>query len=595
MHCRDSYLLQLLGADGSTSSPKVDVKSIEAHVENCEKCQARLAHLADHEYLAKGVLSHLRTAVEDDFETHQRSSGISLELSSLMNAEVSVETEPVDLDFLAPPSHPELLGRLGRYDIERVIGKGGMGLVLKAHDSELNRVVAIKVLAPHLAGSSAARRRFAREAQAAAAVLHPNVLPIYNVESEGKLPYFVMQFVAGQSLQSRVDRDGPLEVHVALRIAKQTAAALAVAHSQGLVHRDVKPGNILLEEGVERAQLSDFGLARTADDASLTRTGIVAGTPHYMSPEQANGERIDARSDLFSLGCVLYFMLTARPPFRAESAMGVLNRICHHAHRSVQSINHCVPRELSLLVDRLLAKDPAKRFESAMAAEAAVDKLLSAIQGGRLRLDKSIGRKPKRLRNRIAAAASIAAVLACGYAVSASNWFSGSPTRGYHALPNQSYSSSVNPNSRFSASTQPNIAGNSPSSLHSSTQRLPPRTRTVSQPVTSKPQSASRFLSDTRTASVSPLSSVSTIPSQPVSSDPPTIDPRQILELEDQWKRDARELRDRIIVAQNQLPDTLVFNLMPQSEMNLAAQIALLTERLNKFNHVEESSSYRSE
>ena len=150
---------------------------------------------------------------------------------------------------------------------------------------------------------------------------------MYNVESEGKLPYLVMQCVSGLSLQSKVDRCGMLPLTDTLRIAKQTAAGLAAAHDQGLVHRDVKPANILLEENVDRVILSDFGLARAVDDASLTRTGVVAGTPHYMSPEQARGDAIDTRSDQFGLGSVMYFMLTGRPPFRATGAMGVLNRI----------------------------------------------------------------------------------------------------------------------------------------------------------------------------------------------------------------------------------------------------------------------------
>ena len=194
------------------------------------------------------------------------------------------------LDFLSPPSHPEMLGQLGRYQIEQVIGAGGMGIVLKGFDTDLNRPVAVKVLAPHLAHSGAARQRFAREARAAAAVVHEHVVAIYNVESEEETPFLVIQYVPGRSLQDRVDQDGPLAAEEILRIGMQAAAGLAAAHAQGVIHRDVKPANILLESGVERALLTDFGLARAADDASLTHSGIVAGTPHYMSPEQARGE-----------------------------------------------------------------------------------------------------------------------------------------------------------------------------------------------------------------------------------------------------------------------------------------------------------------
>ena len=204
-----------------------------------------------------------------------------------------------------------------------------MGIVLKGHDSELNRPVAIKMLAAHLAHSGAARQRFAREGSAAAAVVHEHVVAIYNVESDGAVPFLVMQYVPGRSLQSRVDEDGPLAVDEMLRIGVQAAAGLAAAHRQGLVHRDVKPSNILLEDTVERAVLTDFGLARAMDDASLTQTGVVAGTPHYMSPEQATGQPIDHRSDLFSLGSVLYFMAAGRPPFRA----GHIGRVEPHLPR----------------------------------------------------------------------------------------------------------------------------------------------------------------------------------------------------------------------------------------------------------------------
>ena len=189
-----------------------------------------------------------------------------------------------------------------------------------------------------------------------------------------------MQYVPGRSLQARVDEDGPLGVEEILRIGMQAAAGLAAAHAQGLVHRDVKPSNILLEEPVERAILTDFGLARAIDDASLTQTGILAGTPHYMSPEQATGGEIDARSDLFSLGAVLYFMATGHPPFRAAGAMAVLHRICHEKHRPVWQWNKDVPDELSDVIDRLLEKKPSRRLASADEVRQELATLLSRVQ-----------------------------------------------------------------------------------------------------------------------------------------------------------------------------------------------------------------------
>jgi serine/threonine protein kinase len=255
-----------------------------------------------------------------------------------------------------------------------------MGVVLKAHDSELNRPIAIKLLAPHLSHVGAARERFAREGRAAAAVVHEHVVAIYNVEADGTLPFLTMQYVPGHSLQTRVDENGPLSVEEILRIGLQAAGGLAAAHAHGLVHRDVKPSNILLEDTVERAVLTDFGLARTIDDATLTQTGIIAGTPHYMSPEQATGSEIDARSDLFSLGGVLYFMATGHPPFRASSALAVLHRICREPHRPVRYWNKSVPEELADVIDQLLEKKPSRRLATAEEVRDRLAHILSNVQ-----------------------------------------------------------------------------------------------------------------------------------------------------------------------------------------------------------------------
>jgi eukaryotic-like serine/threonine-protein kinase len=322
-------------------------------------------------------------------------------------------------ELLGEPRHPEMFGRLGRYDIERVIGHGGMGIVLKAHDSELNRPIAIKLLAGHLAHVGAARERLAREGRAAAAVVHEHVVGIYNVESNGKLPFLVMQYVPGRSLQQRVDEDGALDTEEILRIGMQAACGLAAAHRQGLVHRDVKPSNILLEDTVERDVLTDFGLARTFDDASLTHTGILAGTPHYMSPEQAKGEPIDQRSDLFSLGAVLYFMATDHPPFRAAGTMAVLNRICHDTHRPVWQRNSAIPDELSDIIDRLLEKNPSRRFASASEVQQQLAALLSRLQQHGLGRRRFRRLRTKRARRAVAGAcAAMIAVAAAAISIS---------------------------------------------------------------------------------------------------------------------------------------------------------------------------------
>src|SRR5438132_1739769 len=255
-----------------------------------------------------------------------------------------------------------------------------MGIVLKAFDPGLHRVVAIKVLAPQLATSGTARKRFTREAQAAAAVSHDHVVTIHAVEEANGIPYLVMHYVAGMSLQERLDKSGPLELKEILRIGMHTAAGLAAAHAQGLVHRDIKPANILLENGVQRVKITDFGLARAADDASLTQSGVVAGTPQYMAPEQANGEAVDHRADLFSLGSVLYAMCTGRPPFCASTAMAVLRRVSDDTPRSIKELNPEIPDWLIAIVDKLHAKDPSGRFQNAREAAELLNQHLAQLQ-----------------------------------------------------------------------------------------------------------------------------------------------------------------------------------------------------------------------
>jgi serine/threonine-protein kinase len=282
--------------------------------------------------------------------------------------------------FLEPSSSSDSLGWLGDVEIHEVLGRGGMGIVLKGYQPELKRLVAVKVLAPHLAVSGPARKRFAREAEAVAAILHPNVMPILSVHSSGRLPYLVMPYLACESLQQRIARVGPLELVDVLRIGLQTAQGLAAAHAQGLIHRDVKPENILLERGVDRVMLTDFGLARAIDDASLTRTGLIAGTPQFMSPEQARGEPLDARSDLFSLGSVLYTMAAGRPPFRAETTYGLLRRIIEDTPRPLRDVNGHAPEWLARIIDRLLAKSPAQRFPSAAELAGVLEQCLAHVQ-----------------------------------------------------------------------------------------------------------------------------------------------------------------------------------------------------------------------
>lgn len=368
-HCDPESLQQLL----DESLPEPLESAVSDHLASCPECRRNLEELAaGKEWWNEASQRLSRSAAEGD---GARSCG-----ASSHDDDAHHFATDFAVDFLEPSDDPAALGRLGEYEIFEVLGRGGMGVVLKGFQKELHRHVAIKILSPHLATSGAARRRFAREAQATAAVVHHHVMAIHSVNPNAKLPYLVMPYVPCESLQERLDKQGPFDVKDVLRIGMQAALGLAAAHAQGLVHRDVKPANILLETNVDRVLLTDFGLARAVDDATLTRTGIIAGTPQYMSPEQANGDAIDPRSDLFSLGSVLYAMCTGRPPFRAETTFGVLRRIRETSPRSLREINPDIPEWLERIVLKLLSKDASERIDSAQNVATLLEACLAHLQ-----------------------------------------------------------------------------------------------------------------------------------------------------------------------------------------------------------------------
>ncbi len=353
--CNDRQILAML-------QDELDVQQTNAvaeHVANCRQCQIRCEELAASPAEWRLVVDALNSPVDSaNFRPARSPNDGSLT--------PCYWEESIAKQLLDPPSHPEMLGRLSRYEIERVIGVGGMGVVFKAYDSELGRPVAIKVLAPFLAGNATAVQRFAREARAAAAVVDQHVVPIHNVEINQTSPFLVMHYVAGESLQERIDRVGQLDLAEILRIGMQVASGLAAAHQQGLVHRDIKPSNILLEAaGVERALITDFGLALAADDVQITRTGAFMGTPQYMSPEQARGELVDHKSDLFSLGSVLYTLCTGRPAFRAASTLATMRRITDEQPTPIRQLNPNIPDWLSNIILKLLSKNKQERYATA--------------------------------------------------------------------------------------------------------------------------------------------------------------------------------------------------------------------------------------
>jgi serine/threonine-protein kinase len=265
----------------------------------------------------------------------------------------------------------QLRARLGdRYDIERELGRGGMGAVYLARDRRLNRPIALKVLPEDLAGTAGLRDRFLRETRTAASFSHPNIVPVYSIEEGDGLLAYAMAYVEGESLADRVKRAGPLTIRETVKLLQDTGYALAYAHGRGVVHRDIKPDNIMLERASGRAMLMDFGISRgiTAAPAgatqALTRIGEVVGTPEYMSPEQATGDNVDGRSDLYSLGLTAYFALTGRPAITGDTTGKVLARQITEQVPPIQSVRADVPPALAAAIDRCVMKDAADRFQT---------------------------------------------------------------------------------------------------------------------------------------------------------------------------------------------------------------------------------------
>ncbi len=338
------------------------------HMDVCSCCQEKLEELATEGTNLSQVVAHLNEeapVAESAYWPAMRA--LDAGFAETLVPTSGRNTKQMKLDFLAPSTDPAYLGRVDQFDVMRVIGRGGMGIVLEAFDSRLQRHVALKILDPELADDEVSRQRFCREARAAASITHENVVAIHQVERMNKdgLPYLVMQLIAGETLEQRLSRVNILPVREIVRIALQGAQGLAAAHAQGLIHRDIKPGNILLEPPNDRVKLTDFGLARAADDLKLTRTGFVTGTPLYMAPEQAHGEAADPRSDLFSLGAILYEMCVGKPPFMGNSALAILKQIAETKPRPIRELNPAIPQWLAETVEQLLEKKPEKRFQSA--------------------------------------------------------------------------------------------------------------------------------------------------------------------------------------------------------------------------------------
>ncbi|MCE9608322.1 MAG: protein kinase [Planctomycetia bacterium] len=390
--CPPADLLRLAA---ETSLAGAELETILVHLERCGICTEAFrtlsgkdawsetlrnvpalspASLEEAEAVAR-LIDVLRRVGPGEDQSLRRA--LSAESTTVAKAS-SVTTRSSDYSFLSPPTSTDELGRLGSYRVLRELGRGGMGIVFEAEDPALHRRVALKVMQPSQAADAAAKQRFLVEARATAAIEHEHIVIIHQVGEEAGLPYLTMQLLRGESLAARLEKGAALPVGEALRVALETAQGLAAAHARGLIHRDIKPANIWIDAKGDRVKVVDFGLARDlTSDVQLTQSGALAGTPAYMSPEQVEARPLDARTDLFSLGCVLYRMLTGRNPFTGQTLVSVLNAVTGTTPPAVESLNPRVPRAAVQLVERLLAKNRNERPASADEVVVELQKILT--------------------------------------------------------------------------------------------------------------------------------------------------------------------------------------------------------------------------
>lgn len=348
--------------------PEAASEEVERHLLECETCYLNLRR---HEP-ADVLIDTLRRSRTSSLMTNEAHAAlverVTIDVCRFKPALAAGSDDEPSLAFLAPAQQADELGRLGGYRILRQLGAGGMGMVFLAEDSVLHRRVALKTILPRWTNNSAAKERFLREARAAAAIEHENIIAIHQVGEEGGVPFLAMPFLQGVPLDSYLEARSPeaLPVPEVCRIGQQIARGLGAAHARCLIHRDVKPGNIWLEGAGKKVKILDFGLARAEDDPiHVTKTGAIVGTPAYMAPEQGRSGPVDYRADLFSLGCILYEMSTGRRPFDGRDTMSILTSLALDDPRSPRILNTQIPAELSDLIVQLLAKDPTDRPQSA--------------------------------------------------------------------------------------------------------------------------------------------------------------------------------------------------------------------------------------
>ncbi len=362
------------------------LNSMSSHIEDCDSC---VKYLANREMQ---LIEPDEDGKRRDSRFSSRTSGLKSEVSSgatIFNSTLANEFHTI-FSNAAGSDH---LGELGPYRICALLGIGGMGAVFRAEDTTLRRDVAIKIMRPHIAATPGARERFLREARAAASIKHEGVVCIHQIGEQAGVPYIAMELLDGETLSALLQRRSRLDTGESLYLTGQVLRALAAAHSMGIVHRDIKPSNIFLvrteiTEGEKTSEIRhlgpatakvkivDFGLARVidvGDDTALTCSGLTVGTPQYMSPEQVEGRPVDARSDLFNVGCVLYRLIAGELPFHGDNQLALMRAILEHPHPSLLTLAPSIPAPVCDLVDQLLAKKPEDRFSSANEALRAIE------------------------------------------------------------------------------------------------------------------------------------------------------------------------------------------------------------------------------
>lgn len=354
-----------------TANPPTEHGGFLEHLDACPKCQDQLAALAGD----SSWIEDLRLNQADSKQPGQtKSRDHETELANVMER-MSARTKTAHtgasgqtgLSFQGLPYTQQLVAgkRIGPYEILSRLGAGGMSVVFTAQDHVLDRKVAIKFLSAELENSKTARRRFLRESKSAAAVEHDFIVPIYSADEVDGFPFLVMSLIEGQSLQQRIDEPTPIAIEKVIHIGLQIAGGLAAFHKRDLVHRDLKPSNILLQTPDERVRITDFGLAKCTDDDRLTKSGTILGTPNYMSPEQAMGQQVDYRSDIYGLGAVLYASITRRAPFEAPTSLQILDRLRNQKPQSILNLKPETPHWLVEIIEKLMARDPNERYQSA--------------------------------------------------------------------------------------------------------------------------------------------------------------------------------------------------------------------------------------